>query len=215
MSKLFELVGADPDCRFSPYCHRIRRALAHKGLAFESVPVRFTEKDELAFSGQELVPVLVDGDTVVSDSWAIACHLDDTYTGAPPLMAGAQARALTLTIKSLVEPVVHPAVLRVVLLDIFAAITPADQAYFRQSRESRFGVTLEEFCLGEDGVPALHAALAPFRTALAKQPFLAGDRAGFADYILAGAFDWAFAVSGKVILADDDPLSAWHRSLPG
>jgi hypothetical protein len=29
--------------------------------------------------GQGLVRVMVDGMTVVSDSWAIRCHLDDAY----------------------------------------------------------------------------------------------------------------------------------------
>src|SRR3546814_19583617 len=51
---LYELVGAE-DRRFSPYCWRIRMALAHKGLHAELEPCRFTEKHKLAFSGQKLV----------------------------------------------------------------------------------------------------------------------------------------------------------------
>ena len=43
--KLFELCGADPERVFSPFCWRIRMALAHKGLEAETVPWRFTEKD--------------------------------------------------------------------------------------------------------------------------------------------------------------------------
>ena len=38
-------------------------ALAHKGLAVETIPWRFTDKAALAFSGQERVPVIRDGDT--------------------------------------------------------------------------------------------------------------------------------------------------------
>ena len=73
---LYDLTGAY-DLRFSPNCWRSRMALAHKGLDVECEPCRFTEKDKLAFSGQTRVPVLRDGDTVVSDSWAIACYLED------------------------------------------------------------------------------------------------------------------------------------------
>src|SRR5208337_4194156 len=67
---LYDLAGADPALRFSPYCWRIRMALAHKGLAVETVPWRFTDRDVIAFSGQGQVPVIRDGETVVSDSWA-------------------------------------------------------------------------------------------------------------------------------------------------
>ena len=37
-----------------------------------------TEADRLAFSGQGKVPVLVDGDKVISDSWTIAYYLEDS-----------------------------------------------------------------------------------------------------------------------------------------
>jgi len=41
---LYDLAGAEPDRRFSPFCWRTRLALAHKGLAVETVPWRFSEK---------------------------------------------------------------------------------------------------------------------------------------------------------------------------
>ena len=59
--RLYDLAGAQPERRFSPYCWRIRLALAHKNLPVETIPWRFTEKAEIAASGQTLVPVLVDG----------------------------------------------------------------------------------------------------------------------------------------------------------
>jgi hypothetical protein len=59
--KLYDLAGAEDDLRFSPNCWRIKMALEHKGLAAEPIPWRFVEKDQIAFSGQKAVPVLVDG----------------------------------------------------------------------------------------------------------------------------------------------------------
>ena len=38
--RLYDLAGADPDRRFSPYCWRTRLALAHKELPVETVPWR-------------------------------------------------------------------------------------------------------------------------------------------------------------------------------
>ncbi|WP_375505338.1 glutathione S-transferase N-terminal domain-containing protein [uncultured Nostoc sp.] len=57
--RLYDLAGAEDDRRFSPNCWRVRLALLHKGLPFETVPWRFTEKETIAFSGQGKVPVIV------------------------------------------------------------------------------------------------------------------------------------------------------------
>ena len=95
MLKLFDLAGAQSERRFSPYCWRIRLALAHKGLDVETIPWRFTDKEALAFSGQARVPVLVhDGKTVV-DSWVIANYLEETFADTPSLFGGAPGLALT------------------------------------------------------------------------------------------------------------------------
>ena len=73
---MYDLAGADPALRFSPYCWRTRFALAHKGLPVETVPWRFTERDAIAFSGQAKVPVIQDDGKVVHDSWSIAEYLE-------------------------------------------------------------------------------------------------------------------------------------------
>ena len=93
--KLYELAGAEDNRRFSPYCWRIRFALEHKQLEFETVACRFTDKHVIAFSGQDKVPVLVDGDEIVSDSWAIACYLEQTYPDRPSLFGGPAGQALS------------------------------------------------------------------------------------------------------------------------
>src|SRR3954454_21188789 len=90
---MYDLAGADPALRFSPYCWRTKMALAHKGLAVETIPWRFTEKEALAFSGQARVPVIRDGETVVFDSWVIAEYLERTYPDRPSLFGGDMGRA--------------------------------------------------------------------------------------------------------------------------
>jgi glutathione S-transferase len=92
--KLYELVGADASRPFSPYCWRTRMALAHKGLSAESIPWCFTEKSAIAPHGSEKVPVLLDGDTAVVDSWNIANYLEDSYPDRPSLFGGEGGRAM-------------------------------------------------------------------------------------------------------------------------
>jgi hypothetical protein len=44
MIRFYDLAGARDDCRFSSNCWPVRMALLHKGLPFEAIPWRFTEK---------------------------------------------------------------------------------------------------------------------------------------------------------------------------
>ena len=63
-----------------PYCQRVRIALEAKGIEYEKVevPRDRDERTELfELSGQYMVPVLVDGDKVISDSAAIIAYLGE------------------------------------------------------------------------------------------------------------------------------------------
>ena len=85
-------------------------ALAHKGLDVECIPWRFTEKDALSFSGQEKVPVLVDGENTVSDSWEIAKYLETEYPDTPSLKLD---EGEVLFIKYWVETTLHSEMLQI------------------------------------------------------------------------------------------------------
>lgn len=210
---LYELVGKN-DHRFSPYAWRTRMALAHKGLKAETVPCRLTDKDKIAFSGQEKVPVLKDGDTVVSDSWNIACYLEDTYPDRPSLFGGSIGRGVARVVNAAADSQLIPAMARLILGDVFATVDPADREYFRRTREPRFGATIEAIAAGRDAQrqPWLNA-LGPFRLTLREQPFLSGDKPAYADYILFGTFQWARCTSSYPLLERDDPVHAWREKM--
>jgi glutathione S-transferase len=125
--RLWDLAGAEDERRFSPYCWRVKMALRHKGLEAEEIPWRFTEKDAIAFSGQKLVPVIVDGEREVHDSWAIATHLDEAYPDRPLLVSGDEARTLSYFFKHWVERSVHPALMKVLVLDLFNHVHEKDR----------------------------------------------------------------------------------------
>ncbi len=212
--QLYDLAGADSSIRFSPYCWRVQMALAHKGLETETVPVRFGEKEKIAFSGQKLVPVLRDGSQVVCDSWDIGLYLDKTYPDRPALMDGEHARSICNFFRHWAQMRIGPAIMRLVLLDILDACADADKEYFRSSRETRFGMKLEEFVLPEgEGRKNLASELAPLRETLAAQAYIHGGEPAFADYILFGAFMWARGVSARRILETDDPVHGWRERM--
>lgn len=68
-----------------PWCAAARQGLANVGVEYEIVEVarERTDRHEVrALTGQDLVPVLVDGDTVVWDSRRIVRYLYATYDAA-------------------------------------------------------------------------------------------------------------------------------------
>jgi glutathione S-transferase len=212
--KLYDLAAAEDDRRFSPYCWRTKMALKHKGLEFDAVPWRFSEKDAIAFSGQGLVPVMVDGGTTVYDSWRIAVYLDDAYPQRPALFEGSQSRALTDFVGQWAFRTLHPAVFRVVILDLFSRLHEKDKPYFRESREKRFGMTLEEFgSEPKKRLADLRGALELLRPGLVQNAFVSGNGPGYADYIVFGAFQWARAMSPIRLLEPDDPVFAWRERM--
>jgi len=210
---MHDLAGADPMLRFSPYCWRIRFALAHKGLPVETIPWRFTDKAAIAFSGQGRVPVIRDGATVVSDSWAIAEYLDAQYP-EPTLFGGATAQAHARFINAWADGVMLGGIARLILCDIHDMIDPVDRAYFRQSREARFGMTLEETQAGrETRVEAFRESLLPLRVVLRAQPWLGGAAPSYADAIVAGTLMWPRCCSRFPVLAHDDAVAAWFERM--
>ena len=212
--KMYDLAGADPQLRFSPYCWRIRMALAHKGLEVETIPWRFTDKQAIAFSEQGRVPVLVDGEKMVHDSWEIACYLDETYPERPLLFGSPDARGAAFFVKRWCEGSLHPALVRLIVADIVMVLHPDDAGYFRESREKALGSKLEDYCAErEENLKQLQAVLTPLRLTVKDMPFLGGETPAYADYIVFGALQWARCSSPQQLLQDDDPVAVWFGRL--
>ncbi|NQV20381.1 MAG: glutathione S-transferase N-terminal domain-containing protein [Rhodospirillales bacterium] len=232
--KLYELAGRN-DSRPSPYCWRARLALAHKGLEAEIIPIGFLEKDKLGFSGQALVPVLVDGDTTIADSWHIACYLDAAYPDRPSLLGGDIGMAAARIINAWAEPALIFAVFPMVVMDGYNASNDDEHEYFRTSREGVFGRKLEEVQADQAKMlPAFREGLGPLRAALEARtmvpgdfreavgrgpdasdttPFLGGQSPAYIDYIAFSSFQWERIISNFELLDENDILWAWRERM--
>ena len=212
--KLFELVGADEARPFSPFCWRTRMALAHKGLSAESIPWCLTEKEAIAPHRSDKVPVLLDGDIAVVDSWVIANYLEDAYADRPSLFGGEGGRAMARMLNWWGDMSVMGGIFPLIIADVPLNLKPVDAAYFRKSREARFGKSLEEVMAGRDkAIEGFRKSLDPLRLTLTTQAFLGGDAPNYADYIVFGPFQAARLVSPFKLLAEDDPVYAWRERL--
>lgn len=211
---LYDLAGARDEHRFSPYCWRIKMALAHKGLAFDALPWRFTEKERIAASGQGSVPVIEDSGRYLHDSWQIAAYLDETYPEGPALFPSEDAKSASLFLKFWTERVLHPLLMRLILTDVHAGLHEKDQEYFRTSREKMLKTSLESVCEDrETHLANLGKGLAPLRATLEAQAYLGGEAPTFADYTVFGAFQWARCSSLVEVLPNEDAVKAWRQRL--
>ena len=212
MPTLYEL-GAPNGARYSSFSWRTRMALRHKGVAFDSVPVRVSDKAAIAFSGQDKVPVIRYGDTVVSDSWKIALYLEATFPDAPSLFGGAAhetAQALCRFVCSVADRQWMSALAPACALAVTQMVDPGDAAHLRAGFEKGFGKTLEELHAGRDAaLKGFRRALDPLRATLRGQAFLGGAAPCYADYIAMSPLQWARIVDPAPVLEAGDSLLPW------
>jgi glutathione S-transferase len=209
--RLHELVGSDPARPFSPHCWKTVMSLAHKGLDFESVPTPFTRVPDTP-GGARIVPVIEDRGQIVADSFAVALYLEEAYPDRPSLFGGKGGLAMARFIEGWAQTQLHSVLGLAAIMDIHDMLDPVDQVYLRESREKRFGMSLEAARdKGQAQLQTLSARLDPLRMMLKSQDFIGGDGPLFADYIVFGAFQWVRICSSQAALEDGDPVRAWFE----
>ncbi len=199
---------------YSPYAAKVRKCLELKRLAFQTIEVPYMDRRELVrVSGQIMIPVLVDGATVVVDSPRITAYLDERYPHS--LRPTAAAIVFETWADNSFEDVAFrigtPAVPnKLAELNGGREDVPA---MFRYIKERKFGAGCVDAWAAN--APALTAKLrdmlAPLAATLDKQPFLLGDAPTLADAAVWGnlyLLEWT--MPGWV--AQHTPeVAAWYR----
>ena len=149
--KLFYAPGA---CSFVPHA-----ALELAGADFEPALVKLHKgehrtPDYLALNPRGQVPVLVDGDQVITQIVAIGLHLDARFPQAGLLPAGGTARTRALQTFAWMNNTVHPTFTHVFMPQKFTADAAAQQAV------KAHAVAAYRELLGE--IEALAAAAGPW-----------------------------------------------------
>ena len=210
---LFELRARDGQ-RYSQFSWRAAMALAHKGLKAEHKAVRVSDKAAIAFSSQDEVPILVDGEDVIPDSWRIAEHLESRYPQAPSLFGGDTGHGLARFINAWVDRTLIGRLVPLIAADVVPMLDDADAVHLRSQFERFFGKPLEDLAAARDkDVVAFRKLLDPARAVMRAQPFLSGGNPAYADYILFSLFQWARIVSTFEILEPKDALAAWRERM--
>jgi maleylacetoacetate isomerase/maleylpyruvate isomerase len=107
--------------------YRVRIALALKGIDYVYKPVHLTKNEHLdesyaAVSASRLVPLLKDGDALITQSLAICEYLEETHPEPPLLpkdpLGRARVRSLALDIACEIHPLNNLRVLRYLVRDL-------------------------------------------------------------------------------------------------
>jgi glutathione S-transferase len=182
----------------SPFCRKIRIALAEKKLAFEMHTVNLRERpaDFLALNPACEVPVLVEDDgAVVADSAAIAEYLEEKYPEPALLHGDARSRA-----------------------EIRRLVGWFDAKFNREVTEGLVGerVIKRLLRLGEPDSRAIRAAKKNVAAHLDyidwladRRRWLAGDQFSYAD-IAAAAHLSALDYIGEVPWEEHEPCKVWY-----
>ena len=144
-AKLYQFLG-------SPFCAKVRKLLAFKGVEFEVVEVDYLERKELMLaSGQIMVPAVTldNGETIV-DSARIAMRLEELYP--EPTIFPAGWRGMHLVLADYIDNQLEDALYRVALADELAIHIRegADRAaLWRLIRERKYGVGFVDRTISE------------------------------------------------------------------
>ncbi|MEM9263600.1 MAG: glutathione S-transferase N-terminal domain-containing protein [Pseudomonadota bacterium] len=207
--KLYDLCGADPAIRFSPPCWLVKFTLLHKGMPFETVPLRFDEKENYPDPDYGRLPIIVDGGKTVTESRDILLYLDDHDPKGHRLLDG-RGRAQFDFINGFAISYLYPSLAPKLFLHVHNAIDPRDKAYFREDREKRLGITLEE-AADKDVTAPLATALKTLDASVRTTDWFHGDEPGAADFALGSIFIWERMVKRDPVVEKPDALGAWFE----
>lgn len=184
--KLYELRGKDPTYLWSANPWKARMCLNLKGIEFESIPLTYPEihanlpsilhKDKGC-----TVPVLVDGEDIIQDSFEIAQYLEKKFPGASIFQGNI---ALHEFIYNWFAEIRGP-LFRLVILDIADKLDDESKKYYIKKNTALYGdlktVSLKD---RDQNVKWIQKNLNLLFDNLKKNDFISGKTIGWTDITL-------------------------------
>ncbi len=211
MLKLYELSGKN-DLRFSPPCWNIKLCLIQNNIEFKTIPVRFTEKDKIAFSKQELVPILDYKDGFVSDSWNIINWLNENYPEKKIFMNNS-SKNFSYYLYLWTSRQLLPILFKIIAHEIPNVLEGDDVDYYLKTREKRINGPINKFLpIISSSIQEFRKTIDPIRKIIIKNGYISGKKSGIEDCIFFGNLKWVDLCSSCNLLEVEDPIYKWYQS---
>jgi len=208
---LYDLVGKN-NVAFSPFCFRVKGVLAYKKLSSSVVPLNFIKiKDSVASSGQSLVPVIKDGDSVVSDSFKIVSYLEEKYPENAIFDGSETVKSSCQFYVDFCDKILMRRIFLKVIGSIWDNIVEEDRDYFRKTREAYLGTTIEDLIQRSPEAEEPLKKILGFLEVSIHGEYLLGKTFTFADIALWGSFKFPEALDPTFNLESFPNLQAWYR----
>ena len=209
---LYDLSGKD-NIRFSPPCWNVKLCLIHNNIDFDTIPIRFTEKEKISFSNQTLLPIIKYNEEIISDSWNIFVWLNDKIKEIK-LIPNEQTRVFSQFLYFWTSKSLLPLIFKLIANDIPKILDEEDRQYFIKTREDRLKKPLESLLSDkEKSRKQLFQSLITFEKILANYRFFNGNNLGLPDFIFFGNFMWAEKCSSENIFENLPNIHKWYSKI--
>ena len=212
MLKLYDLSGKN-DLRFSPPCWNVKLCLIHNNIEFETVPVRFIDKKIIAFSKQELVPILDYKNGFINDSWNIINWLNENYP-EKNIFKNNSSKNFSYFLYLWTSRQLLPILFKIIAHEIPNVLEGDDIDYYIKTREKRINGPITKFVpIISSLIEDFRKSIDPIRKIIINNGFISGNKPGIEDYIFFGNLKWVDVCSSCNLLDHEDPVYMWYKKL--
>ena len=210
--KLYDLSGKN-DLRFSPSCWVVKICLIHRQINFETEPVRFSEKNKIEFSNQQLVPILKHNNGFVCDSWNILNWLHENYNNKN-IFGNLSSKNFSYFLYLWTSRQLLPILFKIIAHEIPNILEGKDLDYFIRTREKRINGPITKFkSTIPTSIKQFRKLINPIRKIIQINDFISGKEIGVEDYIFFGNFKWVYSCSSCDLLDVNDPVFLWYKKI--
>ena len=212
MLKLFDLSGKN-GLRFSPPCWNVKLCLILNNIDFLTIPVRFTDKEKIAFSKQKLVPILDHKEGFVSDSWNIINWLNENYP-EKKIFINNSSKNFSYYLYLWTSRQLLPILFKIIAHEIPNVLDGNDLDYYIKSREKRINGPITKFVPKiSSSIEEFRKSIDPIRKIIINNGYISGNKPGIEDCIFFGNLKWVDLCSSCNLLDFEDPINKWYKNL--